>query len=70
MNIYLLRTLSIQISQTYLPVKMASESGRFANLTEEDLQEIINNKDSKQTKTVIEKSIGIFRSYCESKEYV
>ena len=36
----------------------------------EDLQEIINNKDSKQTKAVIEKSVGIFRSYCESKEYV
>ena len=29
-------------------VKMASESGRFANLTE-DLQEIIDNEDSQQT---------------------
>ena len=48
---------------------MASESGCFANLTE-DLQKIIDNKDSKQTKAVIEKSVGIFRSYCESKEYV
>ena len=48
---------------------MASESGRFANLTE-DLQEIFDNTDSKQTKAVIEKSVGIFRSYCESKEYV
>ena len=36
----------------------------------EDLQEIINNKDSKQTKAVKEKSVGIFRLYCESKEYV
>ena len=27
---------------------MVSESGRFVNLTEEDLQEIIDNKDSKQ----------------------
>ena len=49
---------------------MASESGRFANLTKENLQEIINKENSKQTKMVIEKSIGIFRSYCESKEYV
>ena len=49
---------------------MASESRRFANLTEEDLQEIIDNKDSKQTNAVIEKSVGILRSYCESKEYV
>ena len=49
---------------------MASESGRFANLTEENLQKITDNKDSKQTKAVIEKSVGIFRSYCESKEYV
>ena len=32
---------------------MASESGYFANLTEEDLQEIIDNKDSKQIKAVI-----------------
>ena len=39
---------------------MESESGRFANLTEQDLQEIIYNKDSKQTKAVIEKSVGIF----------
>ena len=37
---------------------------------EEDLQKIINNKDFTQTKAVIEKSVGIFRSYCESKEYV
>ena len=36
----------------------------------EDLQEIIDNKDSKQTKAVIENSVGIFRSYCESKKYV
>ena len=28
----------------------------------------IDNKDSKQTKVVIEKSVGIFRSHCESKE--
>ena len=70
MYVYLLCTLLIQISKTKLLVKMASESGRFANLTEEDLQEIINNKDSKQTKVVIEKSVGIFRSYCESMEYV
>ena len=47
---------------------MASECGRFANLTKDDLQEIINNKDSKKSKAVIEKSIGIFRSYCENKE--
>ena len=49
---------------------MESGSGRFANWTEQDLQEIINNRDSKQTKAVIKKSVGIFRSYCESKEYV
>ena len=49
---------------------MTSESGRFANLTEEDFQEIIDKKDSKQTKAVTEKSVGIFRLYCESKEYV
>ena len=70
MYVYLLHTLLIQISKTKLLVKMASESECFANLTEEDLQEIIDNKDSKQTKTVIKKSVGIFRSYCESKEYV
>ena len=71
MFVYLLCTLSIRISKTKLLVKMASESGRFAILTEENLQEIIDNiKDSKQTKAVIEKSVGIFRSYCESKEYV
>ena len=67
---YLLRTLSIQISKTKLLVKMASESRRFANLTEEDLQKLPINKDSKQTKAVIEKSVGIFRSYCENREYV
>ena len=50
---YLLRTLSIQISKTKLLVKMASESRRFANLTEEDLQKLSINKDSKQTKAVI-----------------
>ena len=61
MYVYLLCTLSIQISKMKLLVKMASESGRFANLMEEDLQEIIDNKDSKQTKAVIEKSVGIFR---------
>ena len=38
---------------------MASEIGRFAILTEEDLQEIIDNKDSKQTKAVIEKSVSV-----------
>ena len=53
-----------------LLVKMVSESGRFAYLAEQDLQEIIYNEDFKQTKAVIEKSVGIFRSYCESKEYV
>ena len=63
-------TLSIQISKTKLLVNMASESGRFANLTEQNLQEVIDNKDSKQTKAVIEKSVGMFRSYCESKDYV
>ena len=47
MYVYLLRTLSLQISKTKLLVKMASENGRIANLTEEDLQEIINTKDSK-----------------------
>ena len=57
MYVYLLRTSSIQISKRKLLVKMASECGRFANLTEEDLQEIIDNKDSKQTKAVIEKSV-------------
>ena len=36
---------------------MASESGCFANLTEEDLQEIIDNKDSNQTKAVIERAL-------------
>ena len=50
MHVYLLRTLSIQISKTKLLVKMASESGRIANLTVEDLQDIIDTKDSKQTK--------------------
>ena len=55
MYFYLNCTLSIQISKTKLLVKMASERGRFANLME-DLQEIIDNKDSKQTKAVIEKS--------------
>ena len=49
---------------------MASESGRFANLTEEDLQAVIDNEDSKQTKAVLEKSVGILRSYCENNEYV
>ena len=44
----LLRTLLIQISKTKLLVEIASESGRFANLTEDYLQEIIDNKDSKQ----------------------
>ena len=68
--IYLLRTLSIQISKMQLLVKMTSESGCFANLTVEDLQEIMDNKDSKQTKAVIEKSTGIFISYCERQEYV
>ena len=48
---------------------MASQSGHFANLTD-DLQEIINNMDSKQTKVVKEKKVEIFRSFCESKEYV
>ena len=70
MYVYLLCALSIQISKMKLLVKMASESGRFANLTEKDLQEIIDNKDSKQTKAVLEKCVGISRSYCESKEYV
>ena len=50
MYFYLLRTLSIQIPKTKLLVNMSSESGRFANLTEEDLQQIIDNEDSKQTK--------------------
>ena len=45
MYVNLLRSLSIQISKTKLLVKMVSESRRFANLTEEDLQEIIDNKD-------------------------
>ena len=40
MYVYLLRTLSIQIFKTKLMVKMPSESGRFANLTEEDLSEM------------------------------
>ena len=44
MYIYLLRTLSILISKTKLLIKM-SESGCFANLMEEDLQEITDNKD-------------------------
>ena len=70
MYVYLLCTLLIQISKTKLLVKMASESECFANLTEEDLQEIVDNKDSKQTKMVIKKSVGIFRSYCESNKYV
>ena len=58
MYVYLLRTLSIQIAKTKLLVKMASESGRIANMTE-DLLEIIDNKDFKQTKAVIEKSVSL-----------
>ena len=54
--VYLLPSLSIQISKTKLLIKIASESGHFANLTEEDVKEIIDNKDSKQTKAVIEKA--------------
>ena len=50
MYVCLLCTLSIQISKTKLLVKMASESGRITNLMVEDLQEIIDTKDSKQTK--------------------
>ena len=69
-SFFFLFFFSIQISKTKLLVKMVSKSGQFANLKEEDLQETIDNKDSKQTKAVIEKSVGIFRSYCESKEYV
>ena len=49
MYVYLLPTLSIQI-KTKLLAKTASESGHFAYQMEEDLQEIIYNKDSKQTK--------------------
>ena len=45
MYVYLLCTLSIQISKTKFLVKIASESGCFATLTEEDLQKIIDNKD-------------------------
>ena len=47
MYVYLLRTLSIQISNMKLLVEMASESGHFVNLMEDYLQEIIDNKDSK-----------------------
>ena len=70
MYVYLLRTLLIHISKTKLLVRKESESGRFANWTEEDLQKIIDNKDSKQNKAVIEKSVRKIRWYCESKEYV
>ena len=41
MYVYLLRTLLIQISKMKLLVKMASESGCFANVME-NLQEIID----------------------------
>ena len=45
MYVYLLHTLSIQISKTKLLVKKSSESWCFATLTEEDLQKIIDNND-------------------------
>ena len=43
---------------------MASESGPFANLKEEDLQEIIDNKDSKQTVwlTIVSYILNLFIS--------
>ena len=56
-SIYFARTLSIQISKTKLLVEMVSESRRFANLTEEDLQEITDNKDFKQTKAFKKKAL-------------
>ena len=45
---------------------MAS-SARFATLSEDDLQNIIESKDFKQTKSVIEHSVNILKAYCESK---
>ena len=41
--------------------------GRFAELSEKDLQNILDGKDAKQTKAVIDKAVGIFSTYCCTK---
>ena len=47
---------------------MASSASRFAELSEKDLQTIVDGKDAKQTKAVIQKAVGIFSTYCGTKD--
>ena len=46
---------------------MASNTARFAVLTEQDLDEILDNKDAKQTKKVVDNAVSILEAYAECK---
>ena len=42
-------------------------ASRFGNLNDDDIEEIIKNKDKKNTKKVVEKSVQVLRSYLQEK---
>ena len=49
---------------------MAASATRFAELTDADLGLLLDNKDAASTKHVIQKSMKVFRNYCEEKETI
>jgi len=47
----------------------ARSNPRFATINEQELQELINNKDAANTKRSTETSVAIFREYLQLKGY-
>ncbi|XP_071494109.1 zinc finger MYM-type protein 2-like [Diadema antillarum] len=50
-----------------LPLRESGRDQRFLSLSEVELQSIVDGKDSRRTKDVINHSLSILRAYCEQK---
>lgn len=46
------------------------EAARFPELNVEDLSELLDNKDSKNTKNAIKMAVNVLISYCASKNII
>ena len=50
-------------------VKMAASASRFASLGEEEMDEIIDQKDARSTKKVINTAVNVLKAYSEYKGF-
>lgn len=48
---------------------MADDGGRFGTYSDEDIQDLLDDKDSKNTKRAIKTSVTVFNEYLRTKHH-